>query len=251
MGRHTQRGTLTRKEQAQFVDAALRCRKAATAAFAFSVRMTICRQAAGGDHGLCQLAIRPATGSETAPTGLSRIGFDQVVNHDMAACIDRRNGHRIYQQDISMWIQWGGLRLADLCLREEASGDARLVYSGPSPTDGETYFSKVAANYDRMADLFRDLARVTGGPRTSGRKKKTATRDLLAWAKGKMTQHELAEHIADDSRSRELNLDVNAAAYGFDLSSRKDRVSLCDAAPHERAPGPPPSRLDCAKSLPI
>ena len=32
----------------------------------------ICRQAAGGDHGLCQLAIRPATGSETAPTGLSR-----------------------------------------------------------------------------------------------------------------------------------------------------------------------------------
>ncbi len=143
----------------------------------------------------------------------------------MAACIDRRNGHRIYQQDISTWIYWGGLRLADLCIREEASGDARLVYSEASPTDGEGYFSKVAANYDRMAELFRDLARVTGGPRTSGRKKKTATRDLLRWAKGKMTQHELAEYIAEDSRSRELNLDVNAAAHGFDLSSRGDRVS--------------------------
>jgi hypothetical protein len=32
------RGTLTRKEQAQFVDAALRCRKAATAAFSLSMR---------------------------------------------------------------------------------------------------------------------------------------------------------------------------------------------------------------------
>ena len=40
-----------------------------------------------------------------------------------------------------------------------------------------------------------------------------------------MTQHELAEYIAEDSRSRELNLDVNAAAHEFDLSSRGDRVS--------------------------
>jgi hypothetical protein len=143
----------------------------------------------------------------------------------MSACIDRRNGHRIYQPNIGTWIHWGGVRLTDLCLREEAGGDARLVYSGASPSDGEAYWSKVATSYDRMADLFRDLARVTRAPQTSGRKRKTATRDILRWAKGKMTQLELAEHIADDSRSRELNLGVNAAARDLDLSSRGDRVS--------------------------
>ena len=61
-----------RREQAEFVDAALRCRKAATAAFVAFDAPAICRQAAGGDCGLWQLAIRPATRSETAPTGLSR-----------------------------------------------------------------------------------------------------------------------------------------------------------------------------------